>query len=951
MLQKRIKSAVVTSVVLAMIACTNNIPNNTNIQNKQENFSDLDKEYVFSSKALTLSYFKRKIRKWLDEDKAPNLVRELAYALYKHPDLYCDMVNAEQTIKGEIDAVQAVQGRKTVDIAFKNFIDGCSSGGNGTADEFKINSTTDREQELPAVAVDTDGDFVIVWQSNNYYGNYNIYAQRYNSDGSLNGSEFIVNTNLEVGGINPEVAMDDDGDFVIVWQDENYDTRNVRDYYNIFARRYSKTGIPSEPVQIDTINIALPNQNGFQRQSNPTVAMDSDGDYVIAWQMLSSSHEPYWYDVFARRYNAQGTPQETSEFRVGSSFTGPQYLPSAAMDSDGNFIIAFTSRGNGYGIYAQRYNSLGAEVNNVLEVQPGTAGRQGSPSAAMDDNGDFVIVWQSYDYDNNSYTISGKRYGSSGNPTEFRVNDTTTIRQYDPSVVMNSSGTFVVTWAKDSLDGSSDVVARGYDNNGVQQGNEFQVNRTTENDQTDPAAAIDDNGDFIIAWTGYAQNEEYSKAIFAGRYNALDGSSTLPGSNPGQPAPIPSKMFRVNSTTTGGQNVPDVAMDAQGRFIVAWRSDNQDPDGSAGVYAIKYNSDGTQAGDEFRIATYYTGYQDEAAIALNSDGSFVITWFGEGADDDFGIFAKKYNNWEATDGNEFIVNTFTTSAQEIPDISMDQAGNFVITWESVNQEVVGINSIGVYARRFDNNANPLDNSEFLVNSFTDGVQRLPAIAMNSSGEFVITWTNMPCGPVNFSTCGDENIYARRYFSNGNQNGSEFMVNTYTTNQQNDTNIAMDENGDFIVAWRSSWQDGYNDGVFAQRYNSNGDRQIPEGCSDGAFLQCNTNTGEFQVNTGTNKNELSPSLAYSSDGSFIITWYRDNQPKAVFAQRYNADGSPRGKEFNVSRYFDHGENPAVATDGNGDFIIVWHDNINEYFDSYGGIIGKRYNSNGEVILPP
>jgi hypothetical protein len=961
MLQKRIKSAVVTSIVLAMIACTNNVPNNTNIMNGQENFSDLDKEYVFTSKALTLDYFKRKIRKWLDETNGPKLVRELTYAKYKHGNLYCDMIAENSAIKEEIEAVTAVQDRETFDIPFKNFIDGCGSSGSiGTADEFKVNSTTSNDQELPAVAVDAEGDYVVVWQSRNntgFYYVYGIYGQRYYSDGSRNGSEFVVNEELEYGALNPDVAMDADGDFVVVWQDTNYSTQDVRDYYDIFARRYSKNGVASAPEQIDTINnIARPNQNGFSNQSNPTVAMDANGDYVIAWQMLSSSQDPYWYDVFARRYNSLGQTSDTSEFRVASSFSGQQYLPAAAMDSTGNFIIAFTSRGNGYGIYAQRYNTSG-EDGSVIEVTAPASDRQGDPSVAMDDNGDFVVAWSMYGYVNDSatYKIEGKRYSSTGNPVEFTVNSNFSERQYDPSVVMNNSGTFVVTWTKQGQGDSSDVFAKGYDSNGQAQGNEFQVNRSAENNQQDPAAAIDDNGDFIIAWTGFAQDEEYTKAVFAGRYNALDGSSTLPGSDPGQPAKIPVEQFRVNSITTGDQNVPDVAMDAQGRFIVVWRDDTQDPDGSNGVYAQKFNSDGTPSGNEFRIATYYTGYQDEPSVAINSDGSFVITWFGDGQEDNdnFGIFAKKFASWDATDGIEFPVNTFTTGGQEESKVAVDANGNFVITWESRNQEIVASNSIGVYARRFDSNANPLDPVEFPVNSTTEGAQRFPSIAMEQNGDFVIAWSDMFCansGP----SCEDENIKARRfYFSDGSPKADEFLVNTYTDNEQGDPAISIDQNGDFIIAWVSYGQDGYNDGVFAQRYNSNAETQVPTGCSTGAFMHCNTNTGEFQVNTGSNQSEQFPSLAIAADGSFVVDWERarSGRSPAVFAQRYNPDGSPRGKEFNVSRVNESGEYPAIAGDSSGDFAVTLHGNINQYFDDYGGIIGKRYNANGDVLLPP
>ena len=42
--------------------------------------------------------------------------------------------------------------------------------------------------------MDEDGDFIIVWESKNQDGSGSgVFAQRYNNDGSTNGSEFKIN--------------------------------------------------------------------------------------------------------------------------------------------------------------------------------------------------------------------------------------------------------------------------------------------------------------------------------------------------------------------------------------------------------------------------------------------------------------------------------------------------------------------------------------------------------------------------------------------------------------------------------------------------------------------------------------------------------------------------------------------------------------------------------------
>ena len=65
----------------------------------------------------------------------------------------------------------------------------------------------------------------------------------------------------------------------------------------------------------------------------------------------------------------------------------------------------------------------------------------------------------------------------------------------------------------------------------------------------------------------------------------------------------------------------------------------------------------------------------------------------------------------------------------LPD-AMNDAGEFVVVWESYGQDVAG--TYGVYGQRYDAGGNAVD-GEFLVNSTTAGSQRAPAVALADSG--------------------------------------------------------------------------------------------------------------------------------------------------------------------------------------------------------------------------
>ena len=104
--------------------------------------------------------------------------------------------------------------------------------------------------------------------------------------------------------------------------------------------------------------------------------------------------------------------------------------------------------------------------------------------------------------------------------------------------------------------------------------------------------------------------------------------------------------------------------------------------------------------------------------------------------------------------------------------------------------------------------------EFRVNSHTAGNQTFSfysrAVASDSGGDFVVAWVS------DSQDGSDTGIYAQRFNPAGVAQGSEFRVNTYTTNRQIGASVGMDAVGDFVMTWASLEQDGSSYGVYAQR---------------------------------------------------------------------------------------------------------------------------------------
>jgi hypothetical protein len=210
---------------------------------------------------------------------------------------------------------------------------------------------------------------------------------------------------------------------------------------------------------------------------------------------------------------------------------------------------------------------------------------------------------------------------------------------------------------------------------------------------------------------------------------------------------------------------------------------------------------------EYQVNTYTTGDQRAPSVAMDASGNFVIAWMSFGQDGDSGgIYAQRYDSDGNSVGPEFKVNTYTTNDQGYPSVAMDADGNFVIAWHSRGQDGSGL---GVYAQRYDSAGNPVG-TEFRVNTVTTNDQYYPSVAMNLSGNFVIAWYFNPQLGIN-----DYDIHAQLYDSAGNPVGTEFRVNTYTYDWQRMPSVAMDASGNFVIAWMSFGQDGDNEGIYAQ----------------------------------------------------------------------------------------------------------------------------------------
>lgn len=217
--------------------------------------------------------------------------------------------------------------------------------------------------EDPQVAVAANGDAVAVWeQRDDSATGRDIYANRLTS-GVWSGAELVETA----GGTarEPQVAVDPNGDAVVVWEQLN----------NVYANLLT-SGVWGVAPQLLGVSA-----------DSPHVAVGGGGHAVAAWRQLENS----LYNLYANQLTS-GAWGVRALLEVNDA--ADAYRPLVAVDPTGDALVTWSQRiafNDRRDAYANRLTSGSWDGPQLIETID--SGHASVSDVAIDANGHAVVMW------------------------------------------------------------------------------------------------------------------------------------------------------------------------------------------------------------------------------------------------------------------------------------------------------------------------------------------------------------------------------------------------------------------------------------------------------------------------------------------------------------------------------------------------------------------------------
>ncbi len=630
----------------------------------------------------------------------PQMPSDLAGATYLTTSVQVSVV--------PVQTVADPNGTLTFDITF------VGAAGDQVQPPLVLTTVTDGTKLTPnPVTIPTpDQDAIILKQPSNEF--------RVNPEVPYN--EFQIQPDNCSG---PAVAMDADGSFVITWTAAVSDLASYGSVSDIFARMYQPLGdVQYQDITFSSLagtyalNTVLNTPNGYVQYQDvafqtPLVAgtyelQTANGNTTLIdfdpsdWATSASNLQAALATLYPLDMVAVTADQGKNALHVTWYTDSAQALPLLTQASGGTLTgITATTTGlinfdpsNATASAASLQTALGVLYpsgtvvvlpdqfdNNVLHVmfysarpipltQTSGVGTLTVAIAAANPAGTTVDMTN--DGIPETYVAGVRPVVTSipyndllpadiqvpGDAYTFRVNTDTANGQAQPTIAVDENGNFVIAWASSTqtLSYFNSIDAQQFTHDGRMIGNQVMVNTEDTDQHLDPYVAMSQDGLWVVVWDHYTGlGNDVQAELYDAQGNVLMQQSTIVATGPISPTP----------TACFDENLPsDTAVRPGHDFVISWTQardvDNitqTTPQGQTGVYFREFSL----SADNTTVSVIRTDSRANSAIRL-TDGLYI------------GLTPDAYvTEWPNAQGNG--------------QVAMDADGDLTVTYEGFGPDV------------------------------------------------------------------------------------------------------------------------------------------------------------------------------------------------------------------------------------------------------------------------
>lgn len=313
------------------------------------------------------------------------------------------------------------------------YLRGFTSRGNGRYGPVKLNGPGSQNPGNPDIAMNARGDYIVLWQDE-VDGAHRVYARAFDGEGEVLVEELLISSaTAGRDAVYPEVDLSSNGHYAIVWQERDPDGEDSwikQRRGKLYNRTISKEelvhpgfdgyqGRPEVAVNEggDTVIVweAVEKSrfvvfgrafgpNAFDARllegdpmsdlRKPKIAINNKGFFMVVWDNRDERNRRFDTKIAARSYKPGG--EAIQDIKV-MSHRQEKVRPEIDSDEQDHFILSWQDdrdKNKYYQIKAAVFNTYGASISGDRTVNIDRMGQQIDPDVALGERGYYYVVWQ-----------------------------------------------------------------------------------------------------------------------------------------------------------------------------------------------------------------------------------------------------------------------------------------------------------------------------------------------------------------------------------------------------------------------------------------------------------------------------------------------------------------------------------------------------------------------------